>query len=339
MAKLISVIVPIYNTEKYLYRCVQSVLCQTYSCFELLLIDDGSQDNSAAVCETLCAMDGRVRFFPRNHEGVSAARNLGLGEAKGDYIFFLDSDDTIHPRLLKALVELCEATGAALGMEDYWHVDGGESYDFPDSMSVREDKRWEYTYMTNESALQQFSSGENGEKFWSIGGKMVRRGAMESLRFDEKLHNAEDTLFVYQLLEMGSDAVILWEEWYAYWKYPERGSSHRLTVQSWKDIYRCWKYIWEQERERPAGAKFCAKSISRRLRRLYVRSRRDNNKEVSVCLRRLARDEARNEQFQLLDWGERCKHYTAFWCYPIYLLMHRFCTWRWQCKQKGNGEK
>ena len=106
MTDRFSMIVTVYNTEAYLPRCVRSVLDQTYPGFELLLIDDGSQDGSREVCQSLCREDSRVRLLSRPHQGVSAARNAGLEAARGTYVFFLDSDDAMHPRLLEALLEL-----------------------------------------------------------------------------------------------------------------------------------------------------------------------------------------------------------------------------------------
>lgn len=89
----ISVIVPVYNTEKYLYRCIDSVLTQTYTDFELLLIDDGSKDASGRICDEYASKDSRVRVFHRENKGLSSARNRGLEEACGDWVIFLDSDD------------------------------------------------------------------------------------------------------------------------------------------------------------------------------------------------------------------------------------------------------
>ena len=91
----ISVIVPVYNVEKYLHRCVDSILAQTFNDFELLLIDDGSKDKSGAICDEYAAKDSRVRVFHKENGGVSSARNLGLENAKGDWIIFIDSDDWI----------------------------------------------------------------------------------------------------------------------------------------------------------------------------------------------------------------------------------------------------
>lgn len=338
MAKTISIIVPVYNTEAYLNRCVQSVLCQTYQSFELLLIDDGSQDGSGAMCRTLCGEDSRIRFLPMPHRGVSAARNAGIEAAEGDYIFFLDSDDTIHPHLLEALLELCQATGAALATEVYRHVEAVEPHDFLESPGEEDGRRWEYTYMDNQEALRQFSSRDNGYNFHGIGGKLVRRNAMGELRFDEALGNGEDTIFVYKLLERGLDAVILWEEWYAYRKHGNN-SSQNMSVASCSDSRKCWIYIWERERSRPAAAAFWAQVASAQLRRLYVRSRQSRCDELSAYLRQLAREETHKERFRLLSRPEQWKHYLAFWCYPLYLPMHRFSTWQWQRREREQEQR
>lgn len=92
---MISVIVPVYKAEKYLHRCVDSILAQSYTDFELLLIDDGSPDNCGAICDEYAQMDSRVRVFHKENGGVSSARNLGLDNARGEYVTFCDSDDRV----------------------------------------------------------------------------------------------------------------------------------------------------------------------------------------------------------------------------------------------------
>ena len=99
MMDLISVIVPVYNTEKYLDRCIQSILAQTYSNIELLLIDDGSTDSSGAICDRYAGQDSRVRVFHKPNGGVSSARNMGLDNARGEWIIFCDSDDWIDAEM------------------------------------------------------------------------------------------------------------------------------------------------------------------------------------------------------------------------------------------------
>lgn len=99
MKPLISIIVPIYNVEKYLSRCIESILSQTFSNIEIILIDDGSTDNSGNICEEYAQKDYRVKFFYKENGGVSAARNYGLDKARGEWITFVDSDDWIDKNM------------------------------------------------------------------------------------------------------------------------------------------------------------------------------------------------------------------------------------------------
>lgn len=100
---LISIVVPVYNTEKYLDQCIQSVLAQTYTNWELLLIDDGSTDSSGAICDKYAAEDNRIRVYHKENGGVSAARNTGIDNTYGEWITFLDSDDWFETSSLEIL--------------------------------------------------------------------------------------------------------------------------------------------------------------------------------------------------------------------------------------------
>lgn len=106
---LVSVVIPVYNTREYLPACLESVLSQTMGDFELLLVDDGSTDGSLEVEEAYAARDGRVRVLRQQHARQGAARNLGMREARGEYVYFLDSDDLIDPTLLETACAACEA--------------------------------------------------------------------------------------------------------------------------------------------------------------------------------------------------------------------------------------
>ena len=100
MIPKISVIIPVYNVAKYLHRCIDSALAQTFTDFELLLIDDGSKDNSGEICDEYARKDNRVRVFHKENEGVSVARNIGIGHSSGTYLMFLDSDDWLESSCL-----------------------------------------------------------------------------------------------------------------------------------------------------------------------------------------------------------------------------------------------
>lgn len=106
---VISVICPAYNSEKYLAQCVGSMLGQTYADWELVLVDDGSTDSTPAMCDEYAAADSRIKVYHFSNGGLSVARNRGLAKATGRYVYFLDSDDTLHPRTLEAMASAADA--------------------------------------------------------------------------------------------------------------------------------------------------------------------------------------------------------------------------------------
>ena len=100
---LLSVIVPVYKAEKYIHKCISSILNQTFKDLELILVDDGSPDNSGVICDEYATKDSRVKVFHQENGGVCVARNTGLDNATGEYVFFVDSDDYILTDTLETL--------------------------------------------------------------------------------------------------------------------------------------------------------------------------------------------------------------------------------------------
>lgn len=124
MNPTVSIIIPVYNAETYLRRCLDSVTGQEYTEFELLLVDDGSTDTSGAICDEYAKRDERVRVIHQENGGVSAARNLAMSQAKGEYLQFLDSDDWITPDATKLLVRTAAETGCDMVIADFYRVVG-----------------------------------------------------------------------------------------------------------------------------------------------------------------------------------------------------------------------
>lgn len=182
---MISVIIPIYNRSHTLRRAIDSVLRQTYRDFELILVDDGSTDNSLEICREYAAADSRVKVFHSENRGVSHARNLGLRQASGKYIRFVDSDDELPERSLEYLI------GPALENDAVELVvarmDGG-TYKIP-AFSSRLLSQREY--------LRQFFRGELRALYYGPWNKLYLKSVLSSnsLLFDESLHWGEDALF------------------------------------------------------------------------------------------------------------------------------------------------
>lgn len=117
--ELVSVIVPVYNVEKYLARCIQSVCGQSYQGLEIILVDDGSKDKSGVICDEYAEQDGRIKVIHKENGGLGDARNAGVEKAEGKYLLFVDSDDRIHENLVRDTVETAEKNQADMVIFDY----------------------------------------------------------------------------------------------------------------------------------------------------------------------------------------------------------------------------
>ena len=127
---MVSIIVPIYNVEQYISKCIESILAQTYRDFELILVDDGSTDMCGKICDEYAKQDSRVHVIHQENKGVSAARNAGISLAKGEYIMFVDSDDFITENMLEKMHDCIAESGsdiAICGINNF--LDGAETED------------------------------------------------------------------------------------------------------------------------------------------------------------------------------------------------------------------
>ena len=136
---LISIIVPVYNAEKYLKECVDSILCQTFKDFELILIDDGSTDNCSEICDAYAKMDSRVCVIHKENGGQAEARNRGIDIAQGQYITFIDSDDWVCHYYLEQMFSAIHKTGADISLCGLQSFDDGESITLESKKDYRYD--------------------------------------------------------------------------------------------------------------------------------------------------------------------------------------------------------
>lgn len=183
---MISIIVPVYNAEQYLHRCIDSILTQSHSDFELLLVDDGSPDNCGAICDEYAAKDTRVRVFHKENGGVSSARNFGIEQAQGEWVSFVDSDDWIASEFLERLIQKPDADFILGGVVR----STGKVDVFPE-------KKYEVQEIS-----EFIDSYINVLLLRTPWGKLLRRNIIvdNHIRFDEQMKYGEDTIFVYQYL-------------------------------------------------------------------------------------------------------------------------------------------
>jgi glycosyltransferase involved in cell wall biosynthesis len=121
---MLSIIVPVYNVEAYLEQCLDSILNQTYTEFEILLIDDGSPDRCGDICDEYADRNKRIRVIHAEHKGLATARNIGIKEARGDYLTFVDSDDWIEAVTLSAMMEAAFSADADIVCIGHWEEEG-----------------------------------------------------------------------------------------------------------------------------------------------------------------------------------------------------------------------
>ena len=204
----LSLIIPVYNAEGWLDRCLRSVIAQEFASCEIILVDDGSSDSSPLICDRYSSTDPRFRTVHKTNGGVSSARNAGLNIAKGEYVMFLDSDDELLPLALESMTESLDGTDFVMGGYTVF-IDG-----LPDR-EVMPDKGRQYRggEMTR---FFEDNIRKNCEMLDAPWAKMFRRRAIGNLRFCEDLSYAEDKLFVFSFLMTCTSANVCPSPVYAY---------------------------------------------------------------------------------------------------------------------------
>ena len=189
----ISVIIPVYNAEKYIDDCIDSVLKQTFEDFELLLIDDGSKDSSLDICKDWANKDKRIKIFNQTNSGASAARNKGLEEAMGDWVVFIDSDDKVKTGYLSTLLVAVLETPNV-----YMCIDGVSVYR---NGKWAENKSFNNLVCDVSDANKLFGDIQLHRYGFSVG-KLYKKDIIDSekLRFNEKVCIAEDMMFMVNYL-------------------------------------------------------------------------------------------------------------------------------------------
>ncbi len=246
---LISIIIPVYNVEKFLDRCLNSVISQTFTDFEIILINDGSTDNSGAICDDWVKKDERIKAHHKINGGVADARNMALDLINGKYVIFIDSDDAVHPQLLEFLYKYIVDENADIAFPELQIFD---TFEMPYCPNYNFD---------NISTLVCSKSKDGISKCISdysvpIGGRLFKKEIFDNVRF-KKYINDEDLQIIPHIL--GSSKfekyVRCYVPLYFYYKSPEHisRSTTTLTVRSFDaffvsyDLYRTFKKIGANE--------------------------------------------------------------------------------------------
>lgn len=334
----ISVIIPVYNAEPFLRQCLQSVLGQTYRNLEILAIDDGSTDRSAEICRELSQTDNRIQVHSRENGGVSRARNYGLDIAAGEYIFFLDSDDAIHPLLLEEMMGQARNRGAEMIFCDCIRMNGRE-IDHALAKASAEDGR----------PLWQIADGEKAEEWFHITypaelsgvSGMISRACIGDTRFDTDLTIGEDTLFMYRLFCKQRPAAYAPCPWY-YYRMHQGSASHAARTVFQEQYFRCNFLIRDSEcgRNHSLFALKREEKITVQMREKYAACRRKRDKDGCRKLRTLAAAERKHPLYGALPLSMRVLFVSCFWGYFLYVPLNgmdaKLLKWK---EAAGNGKK
>ena len=229
---VVSIIVPVYNTEKFLHRCIDSVLTQTYTDFELLLIDDGSKDSSGVICETYAAKDTRIRVIHKENTGVSDTRNLGLDVARGKYLFFLDADDFwLQTDSMSMFVQKAEEHNLDIVRGEYsaMHEDGSFAW----SRRISK-KRKQYAERVLYSG-EFLEYGIHDEFFLPL--SMFKRSRIGNLRFEKGRVFLEDMLFYSTFLLHDLKCIYLPDIRFYGYRKNENSASNKVSVKQLADSF------------------------------------------------------------------------------------------------------
>jgi glycosyltransferase involved in cell wall biosynthesis len=224
----ISVIVPVYNTEIYLKRCIDSIINQTFKDIEIILVDDGSTDNCPAICDNYASQDSRIKVIHKVNEGQGLARNVGISQAKGKYIAFVDSDDYIAPDMYEKLymaIEKAHADFCACGM---LYVDENENVIDVNPNPLGDQIFSEKDQVINNILLNMIGTEPNSTKnsyiSWSVWAELYSREIIEknNIRFfSERKILSEDLIFNFDFLCCTQRAVTVTGEYYYYRRNPQ----------------------------------------------------------------------------------------------------------------------
>ena len=229
----VSIIIPAYNAERFLERCIESVLRQTYEELEILIINDGSMDGTLMLCNRYKEQDCRILVINQENKGVAATRNIGIQKATGDYILFIDADDWIEPDMVERLV-------VAINEEEMLDIafcsfDNAETPEQVVTQIVAERELWDTETQQKEFLLHKRITG----MLWN---KLIRAKLFESVSFDETVGYGEDAQVLWKILKHSKNMIVLHDVLYHH-VLDNQSISHQKFSKTKYSAIKVWEEI------------------------------------------------------------------------------------------------
>ena len=321
----VSIIVPVYNSAQYLPTCLGSLMDQTLPDWEALLVDDGSTDHSRELCQEYCSRDSRFRLLCLGHKGVSAARNLAMGAATGDFFFFLDSDDAIHPSLLMELVKQAEASKSDITYcaSAWLEGDAVEKY-----LSQRKQDVLGGWKIFDKEKSEDYYQNQRPLELMDLHGKLFRRGGIDSRRFDETISHGEDTLFLYHVICRQPRMARCEREWY-YYRRREGSLTGEISLEECGQSIKAYELIQggESARGRPDRAARWREAKMMVLTDRIFLAREAGRKDVARELRGWLLEERRHPLYRGRSFTCKTAVFLCLYGYPLFHLVKLAIRW------------
>lgn len=228
---MISVIVPVYGVEKYLPKCIESLVKQTFKDIEIVLIDDGSPDSCGKICDEYAEKYEQLVVIHQVNQGVSAARNAGLKIAKGEYIGFVDPDDWVAPEMYESMHSAMKETNADLCICGYDYYDEHGKVDENRRYIIKENE-----IITQKEVMYRFSDMPPSIRH-GVWNKIFKKNLLHEQKFKEGLHSSEDVLFLNEYVQKIQNAVVVHQPYYKNLVRQGSATHGGLSIQSLEESF------------------------------------------------------------------------------------------------------
>ncbi len=325
MEPLISVIVPVYNGQEYLRNCIESIEKQTYSKIEIIIVNDGSTDQTENVCTELVKKYANIYVVSMNDKGVSAARNAGIKKAGGDYLMFVDADDRLHPELLRRLYHALVGTGSDIAGCDFFCWSSEDEWNR--GVSGEKSKEYSLEILHRDEALERIAKGKD-TRCW---GKLYTRKVIADHAFVEGLTIGEDMIFLLDVLPCIKKMALLSFAGYGYYQNP-LGAMNREFSLEYMDQIRCWEMVRDRilQMDYTMKAQVTANLLMAimltigKIAFLSFKERKEQKKNIDICRNKIQRELQVENAFENLPKGYRVKIKLFDKNPTLYLWLYHF---------------
>ena len=275
---LISVIVPVYNVEKFVGRCLTSIINQSYTNLEIIVVNDGSTDNSLSVCEEYAAKDGRIKLITQENRGLSGARNTGLRHYTGEYVTFVDSDDWIHQNMIECLYNVLIRHDSEMSLCASLRVS-------EETIPDKQHKELEGIARTRDVFMKLFLNGT----FTACWSRLFRKDIISGFEFPEGL-NCEDYIYMYEAIRRAKAIASINLPLYYYYVREDSIVNENFSLKKFDQFYSAKKLYELVKTHTPEYAKLSVTRLAGATVSLLSSSRKykgfeDKEKELTTFLR------------------------------------------------------